>query len=391
MKKIFLLQILCLLFQASFACDGVRVSVLTCSPGDEAYSLFGHTAVRCTDERHGVDVVFNYGYFDFDTPGFMWKFILGETDYCVGCVPYSYFLGEYAQRGSSVVEQVLNLTPEQEREIFSLLEDNCRVANRVYRYNYFYNNCTTKVRDKLLEVLGVDKLQLNADSQQATFREALGKLTAEHPWFSFGIDLLLGSEIDEPATPHQLQFIPMNFSTDLDMACIRSGDSVARPLVIERNVLLEENRPVQQKNHLTPFNSSLLLLVFTFIIMLCELRSGKSYWGYDLMIMLLQGAAGLLLLFMALFSEHPAVGSNYLILLLNPLALVLMPIFVYSIIKKKSMNIAWVQVVFVALFLLSAIAGMQVYPAPVYFCAAAILFRSLFNIYKKNICELNIF
>ena len=106
--------------------------------------------------------------------------------------------------------------------------------------------------------------------------------------------------------------------------------------------------------------------------------------------MSLQGLAGALLLFMALFSEHPAVDVNWLILLLNPLALVLMPVYVNRIRKHKSMTIAWAQVVFVALFVLTAILGLQVYPAPIFFCAIALLARSLFHIYKDRICDLNI-
>lgn len=381
---------LAFLLPLSVEADGTRVSVMTCSPGDEAYSLFGHTALRYVDEEENIDVVFNYGYFDFASPDFMWKFILGETDYWVGYVPYRYFLTEYIERGSSVVEQVLNLTPQQEQQIFDALMENCRPENKVYRYNYFYNNCTTKVRDKLLAVLGTEELQCDDTFRQRTFRGDLGELTAAHPWFSFGIDLILGADVDAPATRHALQFLPLNFSEDLDKAYILSDASEKQPLVIERRVVVEENKPLASKTNLTPFTASILLLVLTFIVMLCELRSKKCYWGYDILIMLLQGVAGLLLLFMSLFSEHPAVGCNFLLLLLNPLALVLMPVLVYRIIKKKSLLISWVQVAFVVLFVLSAIIGLQCYPAPVYFCAAAILSRSLFHIYKKDICELNI-
>jgi chromate transport protein ChrA len=124
--------------------------------------------------------------------------------------------------------------------------------------------------------------------------------------------------------------------------------------------------------------------------MLCELRKRKTYWGVDLVLMSLQGLPGLLLLFMALFSQHPAVDCNWLVLLLNPLALVLMPMMVSRIRKHKSMKIAWVQVAFVALFLLTAMFGFQVYPTPIYFCAMALLARALFHLYKDKICELNI-
>ena len=215
-------------------------------------------------------------------------------------------------------------------------------------------------------------------------------MTASHPWYSFGIDLLMGSDVDEPATPEQLQFIPANLMKDLGNACITDAEGGNVPAVKKTNILARENKPVATRNNLTPFNASLLLLLFTFIVMLCELRSKRTFWGYDLVLMTVQGLGGCLLLFMALCSEHPAVDANFVMLLINPLALILMPFIIYRIIKHKSLQIAWVQVAFVLLFFLSALLGLQCYPAPLYFCAAAILSRSLFHIYKERICELNI-
>lgn len=382
----------CMLVTAPMRADEARFSLITCSPGDEAYSLFGHTALRYVDEESGVDKVYNYGYFSFDTPNFVWRFILGQTDYLVASVPFEYFIPEYVERGSMVVEQVLNLTPSQVRSLYRLLEENCRLRNRVYRYNYFYANCTTKARDKFLESLGngCSIVYMQPEVPLPTFREALRSMTASHSWYSFGIDLLMGSDVDEPATPEQLQFIPANLMDDLGNACIADAEGGNVPAVKETNILARENKPVAPRNNLTPFNASLLLLLFTFIVMLCELRSKRTFWGYDLVLMTVQGLGGCLLLFMALCSEHPAVDANFVMLLVNPLALILMPFLIYRIIKHKSLQIAWVQVAFVLLFFLSALLGLQCYPAPLYFCAAAILSRSLFHIYKERICELNI-
>lgn len=382
----------CMLVTAPMRADEARFSLITCSPGDEAYSLFGHTALRYVDEESGVDKVYNYGYFSFDTPNFVWRFILGQTDYLVASLPFEYFIPEYVERGSMVVEQVLNLTPSQVRSLYRLLEENCRLRNRVYRYNYFYANCTTKARDKFLESLGngCSIVYMQPEVPLPTFREALRSMTASHPWYSFGIDLLMGSDVDSPATSEQLQFIPANLMNDLGNACIADAEGGNVPAVKETNILARENKPVVPRNNLTPFNASLLLLLFTFIVMLCELRSKRTFWGYDLVLMTVQGLGGCLLLFMALCSEHPAVDANFVMLLVNPLALILMPFLIYRIIKHKSLQIAWVQVAFVLLFFLSALLGLQCYPAPLYFCAAAILSRSLFHIYKERICELNI-
>ena len=393
MKKIsFLLLLLSLLAVLPSRAGGARFSLLTCSPGDEAYSLFGHTALRYCDEARGVDKVYNYGYFDFDSPNFAWRFILGQTDYLVAYVPYRIFITEYAERGSSVVEQVLNLDSLQVSRLYRLIETNCRPENRVYRYNYFYNNCTTKARDKFIESLG-DGYSLVYDGGAKdipTLRQTLRTYTAAHPWYSFGIDLLMGSDVDRVSSCDELQFAPMNLMDDLAVACIVDADGNRLPAVESTNLLLEENKPLVQRGNFTPFNAALLLLVFTFVVMLCELRSRKTFWGYDLLLMTAQGVSGALLLFMAIFSEHPAVDANYAILLLNPFALLLLPVVLYRIIKHRSMLIVWVQILFVLLFFLSGIVGVQSYPVPLYFCAVALLARSLFHIYKDRICELNI-
>lgn len=366
-----------------------RVSVLTCAPGNEAYSLFGHTGLRYADDEKGIDIVFNYGYFDFDAPNFIWRFVLGETDYMVGAVPFDRFVDEYSERGSAVIEQVLELSPQQEQALFDALVKNCRPENRVYRYNYFYNNCTTKIRDKVAEAAG-DIGMPDTVARYVTFRDALNALTASHPWYSFGINLLLGSDVDAPATGYGLQFIPQNYMLDLERCSVAlSGGNV--PFVKEQNILVEGKAPAVVHSNFTPFNASLLLLLATFVVMLCEVRKKKTFWGFDILLMALQGLAGVLLLFMALFSQHPAVGNNWLLLLLNPLSLVLMPLLVRSVRKGRAPLVAWAQVTFASLFFLSAIFSLQVYPVPVYFCAAAILVRSLFLIYKENICELSRF
>lgn len=368
-----------------------RFSLLSCSPGDEAYSLFGHTALRYCDEARQVDVVYNYGYFSFDAPNFAWRFILGQTDYLVASVPYRIFIQEYVERGSSVVEQVLGLNPLQVERLRRALEVNCLPANRVYRYNYFYKNCTTMARDMFVNALGDGySLVYGNEPRQMTLRQALASYTHTHPWYSFGIDLLMGSDVDKATTREELQFAPLNLMDDLATADIVDTGGNVIPAVNATAVLVHENKPVPARNNLTPFNVALLLLLLTFVVMLCELRSKRSFWGLDVMLMLLQGLSGALLLFMGLCSEHPAVDANYTILILNPLALLLLPFMLYRILKHRSLAVAWVQVAFVVLFFLSGIIGLQHYPAPLYFFAVAILVRSLFHIYKDRICELNI-
>ena len=390
-KRILLSCMLCLSFVGAARAEAT-FSVLTCSPGDEAYALYGHTALRYRDTEKDIDIVFNYGCFDFSTPNFGWRFVLGETDYLVGCIDFENFLPEYEMRGSGVVEQVIDLSDDEARSLFRTLLVNIRPENRVYRYRYLDNNCTTKVRDKLLEAVAASgTVVYNGDAPVGnTYRDALNLPSFDHPWYTFGINLLLGAGVDEPLTRESAQFLPLSYMDALDGMYIVAADGTERKFVREKSVMLQEVQKPVVRNNFTPFNASLLLLLATFIAMLCELRKHRTYWGVDVLLMSVQGLAGVLLLFMALFSEHPAVDVNWLIVLLNPLALVLMPIYVCRMRKHKSMTIAWVQVAFVALFVLTALLGLQVYPAPIYFCAAALLVRSLFHIYKDRICDLNI-
>ena len=392
MRKVLLL-IIGIIMSLPIVADNAKFYVLTCSPGNEAYALFGHTGLRYCNEDRDIDVVFNYGYFDFDSPNFAWRFILGETDYMVGAVSYDRFCQEYIARNSEVFAQQLALTPEQENELYRLLVVNCMPKNRTYRYNYFYNNCTTKVRDMIAQV--ADSIAYEAPAQHPTFRDALNAMLGEHPWFAFGINLLLGADIDRPATAYDLHFIPQNYMDALDSCYVVNVNGEKSHLVEQKFTVVSksDNSATVNAGHnnFTPFNVALLLLVATFIIMSCEVRKKRTFWGFDVVIMTLQGLSGCLLLFMALYSQHPVVGNNWLLLLFNPLALILMPIYVCRIRKHKSLAIAWVQVAMAVLFFVSAILQLQVYPLPLYFCAFALLVRSLFLIYKENICELSRF
>ena len=131
--------------------DSIRLSLLTCAPGEEIYSLFGHTAIRYEDPANGIDAVFNYGLFSFNTPNFILRFSLGETDYQLGATDYARFAAEYAFDGRSVWQQTLNLSKEEKAELIRLLQENYLPENRVYRYNFFYDNCATRPRDKIEE------------------------------------------------------------------------------------------------------------------------------------------------------------------------------------------------------------------------------------------------
>ena len=187
--------------------DSVRISLLTCAPGTEIYALFGHTAIRYENPSQKQDWVFNYGMFSFSEPNFVYRFVKGETDYRLGVVPFKYFEAEYAMRGSSVYQQVLNLTDEEKIKLVRLLEENYLPANRVYRYNYFYDNCTTRARDKIEESIE-GKVVYPDEGKPVTYRDIIHEYTAGSEWSEFGIDLCLGADADNRADVRGQMFSP---------------------------------------------------------------------------------------------------------------------------------------------------------------------------------------
>ena len=354
-------------------------SLLTCSPGEEVYAFFGHTALRYCNPDKGLDLVFNYGVFDFSEPNFVGKFVAGETDYMLGVVEYPYFIQEYAMRGSSVVEQELALDSLQRERLFALLCDNLRPANRIYRYNYFYNNCTTKARDIIEAALGGNttiKYAVN-DARQPSFRETVHRFTAVSPWYSFGIDLLLGCEADAPQSSRVLQFIPSTLQDDFSLAAIVCGADSVRPLLMRTATLTEASLSDDaETSWLTPEMFFMALLLSVLLVAAVERRMGKIFWGIDLLLMTAQGVAGTLIAYMLLFSQHPTVGSNLLIILLNPLPLIVLPVYIYCMVKKKKPLILWVQSSMTLLFLVSAPLLPQYFPLPIYIFAATLFIRA---------------
>lgn len=166
--------------------DSIRFSLMTCAPGTEIYALFGHTALRYENFTTKEDWVYNYGMFSFRTPNFVMRFVKGETDYQLGKIPYIYFREEYAQRGSSVYQQVLNLSEDEKIKLLRLLEENYLPKNRIYRYNYFYDNCTSRARDKVEESIE-GKVVYPKNPEVRTFREIIHEYTAGSEWSEFAV------------------------------------------------------------------------------------------------------------------------------------------------------------------------------------------------------------
>ena len=313
--------------------DSVRVSVLTCSPGPEVYSLYGHTAIRV--QQDSIDEVFNYGVFDFRKPHFTWHFVLGQTDYMIEPLPWKYFIIDYDRRGSSITEQELNLTPSEANCLLAALIENCQPENREYRYSFLYNNCTTKVRDMVEQVVR-GSIQYPDTLPHQTAREILHHYTAQHPWAQEGNDLLLGSEMDTILSERAAMFIPKNMMQAFDGAYILSTNGDMRPLVRSKKVILEAKQQVVESEFpLSPLQAILVFAAICILILALEVWTKRLWWLWDVLILLLQGIAGTLLTFMFLFSEHPGVGSNWQVWVFNPIYFIGIPLVIKAATKHR--------------------------------------------------------
>ena len=211
MKKILITLLTALfLFQPATKAqnDSIKAYLVTCEPGKAIYELYGHAAIWIVDEATGTDIVFNYGLFDFYTPHFVWRFTLGKTDYILGSTRMRSFLREYTERGSEVFAQPLNLTQSESHRLYQLLVENSRVENRVYRYNFLYNNCATMAIDKVEQCINGIVSYPNPDST-LTFRDILTEHTCVRPWSEFAIDLIIGASGDRPVGYRQEAFAPL--------------------------------------------------------------------------------------------------------------------------------------------------------------------------------------
>lgn len=385
--------------------DSIEISLLTCGPRQQVYSLYGHTAIRFQDKQTGRDIAINYGVFSFDKPFFVLRFVFGLTDYEMGIAPFDIFEWEYDPTGCGVRQQVLNLTAQEKMAIAQAVDRNMEPQNRVYRYNFFYDNCTTRARDIIANNLNgrivydtstpqrhntSTPQHLNAPAQYPTFRNLIHNYNETHRWARFGNDLLLGVKADYYTTFEQQQFLPERLCADFERAHIVSADGTKRNLVSSSFWLFEpttKQQSTQQTNMsildvFSPLVTFSILSILTLIIAIVEYRRKRIIWVFDTSLMLTTGACGLLL-FAMIFSQHPTVSLNLQILLLNPINIFML----YSVTKAARQNrIHWWTKAWSALILL-LLAGsfLQSYAEGITIVALSLLLRNISNIYTfKN-------
>ena len=310
-------------FAAPPLSDQASISLLTCVPGTELYSAFGHSAIRVRDPLNQLDRVYNYGTFDFDTPGFYLKFARGQLNYYLNAYEFRLFVREYQYYKRSFSEQVLNLTRDQAQDIYDFLEFNHLPENRFYQYDFFFDNCATRIGDVFFESLeGKAELAEKDEPGEKTFRNLLDEYLGEKPWADFGIDLALGAVIDRPATLWEKTFLPDYLAEVLNKAEIRTTAG-PEPLVKATRNLYETESPIKAAAWwmypIVPF--SLLALIVGFFTW-NNWQNRPDRYTADGILFTLAGIAGIILLLLWVATDHDATKDNWNILWLFPLHII---------------------------------------------------------------------
>jgi hypothetical protein len=313
-----------------------EVSLLTADPGGELYSSFGHSAIRLREiGPDGRDLVFNFGTFDFDTPNFYGKFATGKLNYMLSVVPYDRFIIEYDYYKRGLREQVLDLNQEQKDFLLQHLDAQYAPERRFYKYDFFYNNCATKIRDAFDISMGEQLVWSDSVAEEKTFRNLIDEFVLPLPWADFGIDLALGAVIDRPATELEKQFLPTYMEQAFANATILEN-GVSRPLVKQSRVLLEYPKENAQQSLLNPSMVFWLLTLVFAALTLYGFKKGKLMKGLDIALFGSVGILGLVVAFLWFFTDHTATAWNWNILWAFPGHLVL----VWGLVARP--NATWI-------------------------------------------------
>ncbi|MDR0420216.1 MAG: DUF4105 domain-containing protein [Prevotellaceae bacterium] len=311
--------------------DSAQVSLLTCGAGNQLYSTFGHSAIRICDPQKNIDAVFNYGTFDFSTPNFYLKFARGTLRYMLSVSGFNDFLQSYRYENRSVYEQKLNITHAEKEKLFELLVENYQPQNRSYRYDFFKDNCSTRIRDILQKAVG-EKLSFSSQNtnDNKTFRQLIYPYLEKMQWSKFGIDILLGMPTDVRATDADYMFLPDELSKNVDTATV-NGVKFALPAeVLYSAHEVSTSSPFSPNQVFFIFMMAVILLSFAEFYCLCKNKK-INLQIFDRIFFAGIALISLVILLMWIFSLHYPVRNNLNIIWLNPL-------YLYIFIKLEKSN-----------------------------------------------------
>jgi hypothetical protein len=310
LQKIILFTLFWMSIQLSFSqtislSKEAEISVLTCGTSTEVYALFGHTAIRVNDKANGIDVVYNYGAFDFGTPNFALKFAKGNLQYFAVANSYTDFIANYSFEKRSVYEQVLHISTTEKQRLFALLNESLLLENREYTYKFIDQNCTSMTVDVINKALTKNIIVKKGDTT-TTYRSILFPYFNNHFYEQLGTSILFGTKTDQAGAKI---FLPFELKESLDQ--IQLGQS---PIVKENRTLLE----FEPKTNSSWWNNPYTYLIILAFVILINKRTTDTIYLASI------GVLGIAFIILGLYSTHLELGNNYNILLFNPILLVLL-------------------------------------------------------------------
>ena len=315
MKKIFLwLFFICIFAPVcfssgqAFAQDSsrLRISLLTCTPGEELYATFGHSAFRVIDSNSVTDIVYNYGTFNFDDDGFYIKFVRGKLLYYVSTEYFADFKNLYQSTNRGITEQVLNLTGAEKKTIQHFLNENIKEENKYYKYDFFFDNCTTRLRDILKKNKDSSFTQKPVMPPGSSVRQAIHQYLNKNnkDWSKLGLDILMGRPCDAVMTAEQMQFLPDNL--------MKSLDSSNYPMVLSSQNLYSIKDDSDKKSFFTPFVVFTLLFFFIVMMELIKNKFARAFLqGFDGLFFFCTGTLGIIIIFMWIGTDHQMCKNNF--------------------------------------------------------------------------------
>jgi len=368
---------------AQILSDNAEVSILICAPGNDLYSTFGHSAIRIKDPALRIDNVYNYGTFNFETPNFYVKFVRGQLDYMLSVSRYKYFIISYMNEDRWIKEHVLDLTYKQKNEVYQFLYNNALPENKYYRYDFFYDNCATRVKDVIKDVLK-DELILPKEITEdgVTFRDLTHVYLQGHDWERFGTNLALGRPTDKVVNVEEATFLPDYLDIAFEKSVLKINGK-EKPLIKETRMLFEPKNELEKSSvFFTPIIAFSLLLVLILVLTYFEIKNKQYFIILDKTILFVSGLIGIVLLALWFGTEHTAVVNNFNIIWA-------MPLFFFAAFILKTDNKSYLKKFFLVMSLILSIslimkiASFWVYDYTIIPLVLILIIRS-YLVYKRK-------
>ncbi len=361
-----------------------EVSVLTIAPGKSLNDAFGHNAFRIKDSKNNIDVTFDYGRFDFEAPNFYLNFARGKLNYSIGKGEFYKFYQVYSYYNRSIKEQILNLTQNEKQSLYNYLLENNNPENRDYLYEFFFDNCATKIKDVVNITLDNDiNFKEPNNFKNATFRTLIQNNLNINSWGSLGIDLALGSVIDTEATAQEHMFLPKNIHAFFEVATLQNGSL----LVKDSKILYEQKETVNSNSFLTSplFIFGIIGLVILFVTFKDYKNHKQTKW-LDITLFSITGLIGILILLLWFATDHKGTHQNY-----NLLWACALNILVVGQLFKKKVSYWFTKyikflIILLCLLTLHWIIGVQVFAIGLipFLISLFIRYSYLVNYYKAS-------